>query len=565
MTSPLTFYRRFSLLLCAALLASAAVAATAPPPAAPGPDEAGQRNPDSWRNLQTLIDTIDSTSHELAQQRSALHGAIDDRERTRIYKEIDRLSLDLESLQTALEMLATDGADLSLFGVKEEAAFNWRGELESVFEPVLAELRRLTERPRKIERLRNDQAYYKERLDVAEEALLKVTRNREDAPTPELKKAFGAIEQRWRQRRNDLDNRYNLTNYELNETLSPSARPQRDPVQALRELFTGRVLNLVLAVSAAVVVFLVMRLLAGVYEQRVMTRARRRGVFAARVGNLVFYVLTAVLVLLSAMAVLYVRGDWLLLGILIILLVGAGWALQKSLPNYLMEARLMLNLGSVREGERLIYQGLPWRVDALSFYATLVNPLLQGGTLRIPVRRLVDHSSRVYDEREPWFPTRVGDYVVLDDNTSGPVLMQSPEFVQMQVQGSVKTYGVSGFLGKNPRDLTLRGFTLAVTFGLDYAHQDGVTGDIRAKLERTFREGLARSEIAAHMTSFALEFKEASASSLDFLAIAAFTGEAAGKYSALQRLLQRLVVEACNEHGLAIPFNQITVHMAEDK
>ena len=61
-----------------------------------------------------------------------------------------------------------------------------------------------------------------------------------------------------------------------------------------------------------------------------------------------FYILTAVLVLLSVMAVFYVRGDWLLLGLLIILLVGAAWALQKSLPGYLMEAKLMLNLGSVR-------------------------------------------------------------------------------------------------------------------------------------------------------------------------------------------------------------------------
>lgn len=552
------------LLFIALLAAGTATAGAGPEPgAAEGAQETGQRSPESWHNLQTLIDTIDNTSRELGRQRSALHEAVDDRERARIYKEIDRLTLDLESLQTALEMLATDGADLSLFGVKEEAAFNWRSELESVFEPVLAELRRLTERPRKIERLRTDQAFYRERLGVAEDALLNVTRNREGAPTPELKQAFASIEQRWRQRRDDLDNRYNLINYELSEALSPSSRPERDPVEALRDLFTGRILNLVLAVVAAAAVFLVLRLLAGVYERRVMTRARRRGVFAARVGNLLFYLLTAVLVLLSAMAVLYVRGDWLLLGILIILLLGAGWALQKSLPNYLTEARLMLNLGPVREGERLIYEGLPWRVDTLSFYATLVNPLLQGGTLRIPVRRLVDHSSRVYDEREPWFPARVGDYVVLDDSSSGPVLTQSPEFVQMRVQGAVKTYGVADFLGQNPRNLTLQGFTVAVTFGLDYAHQAGVTGEIRAQLERTFREALARSELTTHMTSFMLDFKEAGASSLDFLAAASFTGEAAEKGSALQRLLQRIAVNACNEHGLVIPFNQITVHMAE--
>lgn len=265
------------------------------------------------------------------------------------------------------------------------------------------------------------------------------------------------------------------------------------------------------------------------------------------------------------MSVLYVRGDWVLLGIMLILLIGAGWALQKSLPGYLTETRLMLNLGAVREGERLIFEGLPWRVEALNFYATLVNPLLQGGILRIPVRRLVDHYSRTFDSGEPWFPTRVGDYVMLDDNTFGQVLVQSPESVQLQVFGAVKTYCVADYLTRNPRDLTLQGFTVAVTFGgFDHTHQGDATREIQAKLEHTFRDGLARSMAAAHLTSFRLEFKEAGASSLDFLAIAAFAGAAAADgYFALQRLLQRIAVDTGNEHGLVIPFNQITVHMAD--
>jgi hypothetical protein len=439
-------------------------------------------------------------------------------------------------------------------------AFNWRQELQSVFEPILVELKRLTERPRKIERLRNDQAYYKQRLDVADEALRNVTRNRETAPTPELKKAFGAIEQRWSERRDDLNNRYSFTSFELGETLAPSG-DQRDPVASLKELLSGRVLNLALAVAAALLVYLLMRLLAGVYERRVMSRARRRGVFAARVGSLAFYLLTAVLVVFSAMAVFYVRGDWLLLGLLIILLVGAAWALQKSLPRFLMEAKLMLNLGSVREGERLLYNGLPWRVDTLGFNAMLVNPLLQGGTLRIPVRALVDHYSRVFDEHEPWFPGRVGDHVLLDDKTFGRILHQSPESVQIQASG-IKTYPVAAFLAQNPRNLSLQGYGLSVTFGIDYAHQAQATTDIRARLEHGLGEALARSAAAPFMTSFALEFKEAGSSSLDFIAMAGFTGAAAEHYSAFQRLLQRLVVDACNAYGLVIPFNQIMVHMA---
>jgi small-conductance mechanosensitive channel len=459
-------------------------------------------------------------------------------------------------------MLATEGADLSLFGIKEEVAFNWRQELQSVFEPILVELKRLTERPRKIERLRTDQSYYKQRLDVAENALRNVTKNRENAPTPELQQAFAAIEQRWQQRREDLSNRYTLTTYELEETLSPSAAGERDPVEALKELFSGRLLNLALAVAAAVLVYLVMRLLAGVYERRIMPRARRRGAFAARVVGLLFYLFTGLLVLLTVMAVFYVRGDWLLLGLLIIILVGAAWAMQKSLPAYLTEAKLMLNLGSVREGERLVYNGLPWRVESLNFFATLVNPLLQGGTLRIPVRALVNSYSRAFHPEEPWFPARAGDFVRLDDSTFGQVLTQTPECVQLKVLGAVKTYGIADFLAKNPLDISLAGYTLAVTFGLDYSHQGGVTGDIRDRLESDLAVGLAHSEAAPYLVSFALDFKAAASSSLDFIALATFTGAAAEHYFAFQRLLQRLIVDACNTHGFVIPFEQVTVHMA---
>lgn len=531
---------------------------------AAAPSEAVARSPESWQHLQILVDTIKRTSSELARQRAMLRETVDDRERAAIYNEIDRLLLDFQSLQTALEMLATDGADISLFGLKEEAAFNWRKELESVFEPILVELRRLTERPRKIERLRNDQAYYKQRLDVAEAALRSVVENRENAPTPELKQAFASIEERWIRRRDDVANRYSLASYELGETLSPSKRPQRDPVEALQELLSGRVLNLVMAIVVMAAVYLLMRLLANSYERHVSRRVRRQGVFAARVGSLVFYLLTTVLVVFSAMAVFYVRGDWLLLGLLIILLVGAAWALQKSLPRFLMEARLMLNLGPVREGERLVYNGLPWRVDTLGFYATLVNPLLQGGKLRIPVRALVDSYSRAFQDQEPWFPARTGDCVLLDDKTYGKVLIQTPEAVQVQALGAVKTYSVGAFLAQNPRNLSVRGFTLVLTFGFDYRHQAEITGVLRTQLEHDLKSGLAASPAAEFLSTFTLEFKEAGASSLDLAAIAAFTGAAAEHYFAFQRLLQRLAVDACNEHGWVIPFNQVTVHMRHE-
>ncbi len=520
------------------------------------------RSPESWRHLEILVETIEGVRAEMRALRQELQAADSEREQERLTHEIDQRSLDLESLQTALELLATESVDLGLFGVRTETAFDWREELQSVFEPILLELRRLTERPRKLERLRSEQAYYQERVEAAGTALRNITRNRENAPSPQLRDAFASLEQRWQRRYQDVSNRLNLIEIEMQQTLEPSGT-QQDPVERLKALLSGRVLNLVIAILVMLFVYLAMRALARVYDRQVMRRARERGVFAARVGNLLFYLFTTIMVLLSGMAVFYTRGDWLLLGLLLILLAGAAIAAHRSLPRFLTEARLMLNLGPVREGERIIYEGLPWQIRHLGMYATLENPLLQGGVLTMPLRMLVDHLSRRSDPDEPWFPARVGDWVLLGDGTFGKVAVQTPERVQLLVLGSPRTYTTRDFLSYTPRNLS-NGFTLVVEFGLDYRHQAEITTTIRDQMGRDVADGLAGSEVAGELMQFSVEFSKAADSSLNLLLIAGFRGEAADRYFRLQRLIQRLAVEACNRHGWVIPFNQLTVHMASD-
>jgi len=521
--------------------------------------EAGAQ--DNWSNLDVLVSTINAKRRELAAKRRELVASRDDLESERLKKEIEQISLDLDSLQTAWEMLATGGADLGLFGVKTETAFNWRTELQSVFEPILVELKRLTERPRKIERLRGDQNFYQRRLDVAEEALQNITQYREKAPSPSLKAAFGGLEDRWRKRRDDLKNHLQLVNFELQEMFAPSKQSQRDPVQALKELLSGRVLNLLIAALVMMVVYLLLRGAAQIYS-RVRLRKSRRRTIMARATGLLLYLSTTLLVLLSGMAVFYVQGDWLLLGLFIIVLAGAAWAIQKSLPHYIVEAKLMLNLGPVREGERLIYNDLPWLVKSLNFYTTLVNPQLDGGTLRIPVRELVGYNSREYSADEPWFPTRSGDFVVLDDGSYGKVLAQTPELVQLTVLGATKTYRATAFVDQKPRNLSRQGFTLVLTFGLDYQHQERITTDIRYTLEQELVSGMRRADVAQLLTGLTVEFSQAASSSLDFVIIANFNGEAADRFYKIQRLLQGLAVDACNKHHWVIPFTQVTLHQA---
>lgn len=528
-------------------------------------DASTQAQHSTWRHFENLVSTIDEVRQALDQARKALFSAQTEGERQQAQAELERLTQELNSLQLAWEMWATGGADLDLFrSPVEREKFNWKDELESVFEPILVELRRLTERPRKIERLRSEQLHYQQRLVAAETALASVAQYRAQAPTPELVRAFSELEQRWRKRRDELQGRLELVNFELHELLSPSVQSEQKTIETLKQLFSGRLLNLLLAILAALFVYIVIWQGNRLYSRWLMQRGRRPSL-ASRAVHLVLMVIGSVVALLAGMAVLYARGDWILLGLLIIILVGMALALQRYLPGYLSEAKLLLNIGAVREGERVIYNGLSWRVQALRVYSTLTNPCLTGGVLRLPLSSLTALASRPFDQREPWFPTHEGDYVVLSDDTFGRVVLQTPETVQLRVAGAITSFSTSAFLDHSPRNLSLDGFMVILRFGVDYRHQAQVTESVRAKLEAYISQRLQQHPLGENVQSVTLDFAQAGASSLDFLGIVGFDSAAAGSYLQLNRLLQRIAVEACNEYGWVIPFAQMSVHLAREE
>ena len=79
------------------------------------------------------------------------------------------------------------------------------------------------------------------------------------------------------------------------------------------------------------------------------------------------------------------------------------------------------------------------------------------------------------------FPTKHGDYVVLEDDTYGAIYLQSPEVVQLSVLGgATKTYSTQDFLSMHPRNLS-DGFGIYMQFGLDYALQSTITSKVLEK------------------------------------------------------------------------------------
>jgi len=284
--------------------------------------------------------------------------------------------------------------------------------------------------------------------------------------------------------------------------------------------------------------------------------------FHIRVVELIYRILTLALTLLAVIAVFYIFEDWVLLSLAIIFLMGVGWAAKNTLPQYVHQSRLMLNIGAVREGERIIHEGLPWLVKHINFYSILENPTL-GIKLRIPIEDLMDKTSREFHPSEGWFPCRKNDWVILSDGTRGGVVHLSHETVELVMRGGArKTYLTPDFLSLAPLNLSVN-FRLKIPFGIGYVHQGEATSSIPDLLAAHIQEQIEAEGYDADLLNLKVEFAEAGGSSLDLVVIADFKGKMAPVYNRLKRCIQRWCVDAATRHDWDIPYPHLMVHKAD--
>ncbi|MGD8932893.1 MAG: hypothetical protein PVI52_10015, partial [Chromatiales bacterium] len=286
-------------------------------------------------------------------------------------------------------------------------------------------------------------------------------------------------------------------------------------------------------------------------------RKRHRS-FRIRLIELTQRIMTLLLIILGPMLVFYLVEDWVLFSLGILLLLGIALTLRQTLPRYWHQIQLFLNIGSVREGERILMDGIPWQVSQINVFSTLVNPVADL-SLRVPINELVDLKSRPARPDEPWFPCRKGDWVILSDGTRGKVIGISPEMVQLVERGGAQlTYLTADFLAASPRNLATN-FRIKEVLGLSYKLQAICTKQIPETLDAYLRGRIEQEGYGEQLLNLRVEFAQANNSSLDLVVIADFSGELGDLYNRLRRAIQRWCVDACSEYGWEIPFPQMTL------
>ena len=518
--------------------------------------------------MQDILSTLDSLIRLQAELKldikrlgKQLEAAQTASEKKDAQQQLDKLEADLQTTTRNLKEIAA-GADIATLREVEEAEFSLQEEVLSLLRPALKEMKEMTSHVRQKSDLKDKIAYYNEKLPVAEQAVTNLTHLLNENEEQPLEKYLQGILADWQKQLTFVQSELRSAELQLDK-LERSEKSLAEASQSyLKSFFQKRGLYLTQAVLSIFGVLLVSRL-----SYRVMVklipgyRAEHRG-FRIRLLDLMHRVITLFLAILGPMVVFYVVEDWVLFSLGILLLLGVGLTLRQALPRYWQQVQLFLNVGTVREGERVELEGLPWRVRQINIFSMLENPMA-GLSKRVRIDDLVDLNSRPSKMDEPWFPCRRDDWVLLSDGMRGKVTGISPELVQLIERGGAhRTYKTADFLALSPLNLSTN-FRLKESIGITYNLQQPSVTSIPDILKDHIEKRVADEGYAEQLLNLRVEFERANTSSLDIVVIADFDGTLADIYNRLRRSIQRWCVEACTENGWEIPFTQLTLHQVE--
>ena len=472
------------------------------------------------------------------------------------------LAARLAELKNQFDELATGvrGQDLTK---ADEADLDPTEEVKDILKPLVRALKKATERPRETEMLREREQRLVDQAKLSRGALERLSKWKKQEMDGESWERVQELNDLWSSRKNDAEGQLQALAVQLEQQESEKAPILKPVSDAFGNFFKGRGLNVLKALVALIATWFLLRYFWRRLINLRFIQKRNHDAFGWRLIELSSLVASVLLSAMAALLVLYFSGDWLLLTLFLVFMVGLGWTAKNTIPKTFEQTKMLLNLGPVRKGERLTFEGVAWEVGTIGVYTELRNCELTGGLIRMSIKRLSTLRSRPHDPTEPWFPTKAGEWVLAHDFL-GKVVVQTPEYVQLvRLGGARETYPTPDFLGAVPVNLS-NSFRVKATFGIDYEHQAISTTEVadyfKAKLALGLVDVLADRE---HLNSVNVEFASAGASSLDYAIMADFKGDAADRYEKLKRAIQRICVDVCNEKGWGIPFTQITLHQAK--
>ncbi|MBU1666861.1 hypothetical protein KKC13_00435 [bacterium] len=519
----------------------------------------GHANETTLQTLEELYQSKTMLQEELKSKNEIFKKIPSEDEKHQLKEEIKKLNNEVSNIETKFEKIAT-GIDTSV--IKQENkddSTTLSEDFQLLLKPLVDSAKEATKEMREKAKLQEEIDYYKVTLPHAVQAydnidnLLKLSKDKK------IKQELEPLKKYWAGQVKLLSSNLNASLHQVDILEKNSVSFTSSLKQNTKKFFQERGLFLLEGFLAFIFVLALMNFiyLFSIKLFPIFTKPSRS--FYLRLLDLLYRFVTVILAIVIPMAIFYIEEDWFLFSIGILLFVGLLWTFRNLISKLWQQARLFLNIGSVREDERIFYEGLPWKVKSINIFTLIENPI-SGVSLRIPIESLVGLTSRPSHEHEPWFPAKIDDWVILSDGYYGKVVGISLEFIELEdLGGGHKNYLVSEFLALSPLNLSTD-FRVVETFGISYRHQKESTTKIIEQLEAFILQKIEEEDYGHGLKKLLVQFSAAGDSSLNMVIIANFNGEMAPLYYRLRRAIQRWCVDACNHYNWEIPFPQLTIH-----
>jgi len=511
-------------------------------------------------HLLELLDAIKNTRNQILDIQKQMQSTAGVGRERDLTQKISKLSRHLKHLETNFHQLATN-VHLDSIDSHKKQSFDWKNEIKQLIEPLLREIKQMTSHPREIDQLETEIENLDNQLIVAKNARARldniIPHIHNDALLNEIKQ----IQQNWKNRFREIKTRLNITQQKLKQKHLKKKNLSEHLHELMQLFFRSRGRNLVVAfLFFALTWFLMHQLQVRIHMSRPFQK-HPRSVYI-RTFDLIYWIATFIFSLVSLLLVLYFCGDWFLLSLFIIIIVGIAWASNHALPRYWKQARIILNLGPVREGELVIYRGIPYQVSRINLASVLTNERLEGGHFQLPLKDLLDMRSRPIAQNECWFPTKINDSVLLPNETIGTVITQTPEFVRIKLLGGqIQTYATDEFLKLSPINLS-DGFRIVAKIHFDENHQSRLIDNMIQVLSESVKKEIKKHSFGDWLIAVETIISEIGPVAFQLRIIAHFSGEASLDYEGIKNAIFSSCIITCNNNQWMIAFYPAGIRQA---
>ncbi len=518
----------------------------------------------SLNQIRMNLDSVNAKRDQILAELSVIE---DQDHKESLEVTLAQLDQQKRNFEKMFEKTALGGLEVGLYEVssteeEEILHYDWQKELIKIVQPVFSSLQNLTESQRKRDFIRTTKLELEQNLISIDEALLHLDGIDQSQLNEASLRQLNKIRNSWDLKRSYYENQLELINLQYREIEKEGSLSER-VVQGIWSFITneGKILFFSLGTFFGIlyVSAWILRRIVRHHERKVQSHFHVKKVTLVwRIILLMYEIFSFIIAFSALLVILHSSGDMVLFGFAILIILAMIISLRNSIPAYFSRLRTFLNMGLAREGERVIYQGIPWEIEHINLYSVfLFNPLLDNGRIRLTIDCLENMVSRDVPHDEAYYPTVAGDTVLID-SIYAKVVRQTPETVYLSSYGTLFEYGTEEFAARKPMNITA-GYIASTQFVLDRSHRQDDLNEIIIKLKAVVEEQLAKDgNCHALANAVYTNFREVNAyGDLVFGMSISMGANAEGYYYAIPRLLQHSGVIAANRFGWALPEKSI--------